>query len=125
MSEEKLPKKHHEEEVETLREVFAAISGFLRDIREPLKDLINVLVDALNGEKLGKEVADFYNTLIKNGVPEELAKEMTKEFFNKKLESAPSVGKMLSSFTGMMRKPKIIVRKEGKEGEESREDIKQ
>ena len=125
MSEEKLPKKHHEEEVETLREVFAAISGFLRDIREPLKDLINVLVDALNGEKLGKEVADFYNTLIKNGVPEELAKEMTKEFFNKKLESAPSVGKMLSSFTGMMRKPKIIVRKEGKEGEEPREDIKQ
>ena len=125
MSEEKLPKKHHEEEVETLREIFAAISGFLRDIREPLKDLINVLVDALNGEKLGKEVADFYNTLIKNGVPEELAKEMTKEFFNKKLESAPSVGKMLSSFTGMMRKPKIIVRKEGKEGEESREDIKQ
>ncbi len=126
MSEEKLPKKHHEEEeLETLREIFAAISGFLRDIREPLKDLINILVDALNGEKIGKEVAAFYNTLIKNGVPEELAKEMAKEFFNKKLESAPSVSKMLSSFTDMMRKPKIIVRKEGKEGEEPREDIKQ
>ncbi|RLG84664.1 MAG: hypothetical protein DRO40_00525 [Thermoprotei archaeon] len=125
MSEEKLPTKHHEEEeeVRTLREVFAAISGFLRDIREPLKDLINILVDALNGEKLGKEVAAFYNALIKDGVPEELAKEMTREFFKKKLESAPSVGKMLSSFTGMMRKPKIIVKKE--EEKEHKEDVNQ
>ncbi len=124
MSEEKLPKKPQEgEEVEALREVFAAISDFLKDIREPLKDLINVLVDALNGEKLGKEVAAFYNTLIKNGVPEELAKEMTKEFFNKKLESAPSVGKMLSSFTGMMRKPKFVVKKE--EEKEQEGDVKQ
>jgi len=53
--------------------------------------------------------------LLKSGVPEELAKKMTEEFFRQKLESAPSIDRILASLTSMVGKPKAkeFFKKEG------------
>ncbi len=103
------------DEAREVREILLAVTDFLKSIKEPVKELIYVVVDALNGEKLGKEVAAFYRTLVDNGVPEDLAREMSREFLSKKLEAAPSIGKLLNTFTGSLgRRPKIIV--SGREG---------
>ncbi len=102
--------KSSKEEAEEVREVLEAVTGFLKQIKEPIRDLVYIVIDALNGEKLGREVAAFYRALIDNGVPEDLAKEMTREFLSKKLEAAPSIGKLMNMFTrGFSGKPKVIV----------------
>ncbi len=96
-------------EAEELREIFDAIAGFIKQIKTELKELFMVSFEALNGEKLGEEVAKFYNSLIEKGVPEELAEKMTMEFFHKRLEAVPDLGKILSSI-------KLFGSKKGKQG---------
>ncbi len=97
------------EDIEELRMVFGAITDFVKDLKEPLQDLLKTMAEALSGEQLGREVAAFYNELIKSGVPEEMAREMTREFFQRKLEAAPSIGKLLESFSGF-KGPSVFVR---------------
>ena len=97
-------------EAEELREIFDAIAGFIKQIKTELKELFMVSFDALNGEKLGEEVAKFYNSLVEKGVPKELAEKMTTEFFHKRLEAVPDLGKILSSI-------KLFGSKKGKQGE--------
>lgn len=112
------------EDVRELREVLQTISSFLRDIKEPVNELLNILINALNGEKLGREVSAFYNMLLKNGVPEELARKMTEEFFRQKLESAPSIDRILSSLTSMVGKHKVKEFFKKREKSEEKEDSK-
>lgn len=87
------------EDIEELRMVLGAITDFVRDIKEPLQDLLKTLVGALSGEQLGREVAAFYSELARSGLPEDMAREMTREFFQRKLEAAPSVERLLESFS--------------------------
>ncbi len=97
-------------EAEELREIFDAIAGFIKQIKTELKELFMVSFEALNGEKLGEEVAKFYNSLVEKGVPKELAEKMTMEFFHKRLEAVPDLGKILSSI-------KLFGSKKDKQGE--------
>ncbi len=83
-------------DAEELREIFDAIAGFIKQIKAELKELFMMSFEALNGDKLGEEVAKFYSSLIKKGVPKELAEKMTMEFFHKRLEAVPDLGKLLS-----------------------------
>ncbi|MEB3789080.1 MAG: hypothetical protein GSR72_04230 [Desulfurococcales archaeon] len=76
------------DDAEELREVLSAVSDFLKDIEGPIKKLIDLFFGALDGEKLGKEVATFYKSLIDSGMPKELAAEMTKEYFEKRTRLA-------------------------------------
>ncbi len=119
-------------DTEELREIFDAIAGFIKQIKTELKELFMVSFEALNGEKLGEEVAKFYNSLIEKGVPKELAEKMTMEFFHKRLEAVPDLGKLLSSlkvFGGKKGgtpkqgglKPDIVLHI-GKEDKEEREE---
>ncbi len=103
------------EDIEELRMVFGAITDFVRDLKEPLQDLLKTMAEALSGEQLGREVAAFYNELVKSGVPEEMAREMTREFFQRKLEAAPSIGKLLESFS-RFKGPAVFV-KTGRKGD--------
>ncbi|MEM2406698.1 MAG: hypothetical protein QXM26_04475, partial [Sulfolobales archaeon] len=77
MSSEEEKKKRVEglSDVEELREVLRAISEFLAEIREPLENLIKTVTDAGSGEKLAKEVATFYKSLIESGIDQQTAKE--------------------------------------------------
>lgn len=112
------------DDVRELRGVLQAISSFLRDIMEPVNELLNILINVLDGEKLGREVSAFYNVLLKNGVPEELAKKMTMEFFRQKLEATPSIDRILASLTSIVEKPKVKEFFKKEEESEEKKDIK-
>lgn len=94
MSSETEKRKKTEEltDVEELREVLRIISEFLVEIREPLENLIKAFIEAGSGERLAKEVATFYKSLIESGVDQQTAKEWTEKFFAQRLESLPSLG---------------------------------
>ena len=87
------------EDVEELRGVLKAISDFLRDIEEPISKLLNSLMKALDGAKLGEEVAAFYRSLKEAGMPEEAAMQLTREFFKARLESL-NIPSMISRWLG-------------------------
>ncbi|MFN3268121.1 MAG: hypothetical protein ACK416_02555 [Zestosphaera sp.] len=78
-------------DVEELRGVLKAVSEFLIEIKEPLGDLIKMLVESVSGEKLAKEVSTFYKSLIESGVDQQTAKEWTDKFLNERLKSLPSL----------------------------------
>ncbi|MEM2406392.1 MAG: hypothetical protein QXM26_02905, partial [Sulfolobales archaeon] len=57
----------------------------------PLENLIKTVTDAGSGEKLAKEVATFYKSLIESGIDQQTAKEWAEKFFVQRLESIPSL----------------------------------
>ncbi len=106
MSEPRIEMESEESEVEELREVLKAVSQFVSDLKEPIKEIIAMLMNALDGKKLGEEVAQFYRKLVDSGVPEDMARELTKEFFQKKLESAPKLSSLIDMLSNVMKVPK-------------------
>nr|MEB3825623.1 hypothetical protein [Desulfurococcales archaeon] len=68
-------------DVMTLRFVLKSVTEFLRDIKEPLADLMKTLGASLDGRKIGEEVAAFYESLREANMPEDLAAKMTQEYF--------------------------------------------
>jgi len=90
--------RSRKEEIEELREVFNAISEFLMNLKQPIKELLEMTMSALDGKKLGEEVASFYESLVSRGTPKELAESMAKEFLRRKLESIPNIGEFVKSF---------------------------
>jgi len=93
------------EDVEELRGVLSAISEFLSSIKAPIKEIIETLGGSLDGSKLGEEVGNFYSNLISAGIPEDMAKKMTEEFFRRKLESAPTISNLMNTFMSAMKGP--------------------
>ncbi|OYT40955.1 MAG: hypothetical protein B6U89_00550 [Desulfurococcales archaeon ex4484_58] len=107
------------EDVEELREVFDVISEFLDKAKDTIKEIIVAVAGSLNGEKLGKEVAALYKELKASGLPDDVVNEMVRDFYKKKLESAPSVGELLKTLTeGIKFKKKVELEEEEKEEEE-------
>jgi len=85
-------------DIEELREVLNAVSEFLMNLKQPIKELLEMTMSALDGKKLGEEAASFYESLVSKGVPRELAEDMAKEFLKRKLESVPNIGDFVKSF---------------------------
>lgn len=100
-------------DVEELREVLKAISEFLTEIREPLENLVKTVIEASSGEKLAKEVAAFYKSLIESGIDQQTAREWTEKFFTQRLESLPSFSFLKDIFGG----PRRALVKSGQEAE--------
>ncbi len=71
-----------------------AVSEFLRDLKEPVADLIKAITGGLSGDQVGKDVAQFYKHLIEAGIDRELAREITLEYFRKRTSMA-DLGSML------------------------------
>ncbi len=101
-----------------------AVSEFLRDLKEPITELIKAITGGLSGDQIGKDVAQFYKHLIEAGIDKELAREMTLEYFRKRTAMADlgsMLIKMFSKGRGFMsaRKPSLEERKaeEEREGE--------
>ncbi|MCE4624940.1 MAG: hypothetical protein F7C35_03640 [Desulfurococcales archaeon] len=92
-----------------IEEAMSAVSRFIREIQEPLKKMTESLMEPLKGEKLARDVAAFYKTLIGEGVPEEDAMEMTHEYLRGRIELVESlVSRLLTPKT-------VILPKTGKE----------
>jgi hypothetical protein len=80
-----------------LKEVLGAISEFLSGLSGPLERLIDTFLRAVDGKKLGADVAAFYESLREAGMPEDLAAQMTKEYFEKRL-TAFDIAKLVEKF---------------------------
>ncbi len=116
-----------------------AAADIMREIRNLVTELVEQAMKALDGAKLGREVGEFYKNLIENGMPEEMARQLTMEFFKQRLEAAPKLSSLIEALakeiSGPAKNPKlaekIVVIKGGekdekkvivKGGEESEED---
>jgi len=77
--------------IEEVRELLALVSDFLKNLREPLESFIRVLTEGFSGDKIGKEVASFYRSLIDSGLDAETAKKWTERFLDERLKSIPSM----------------------------------
>lgn len=96
-------KEVEEKDVKELEAVFDAITKFIKDIQQPLRELFETLLSPIRGDIFGKELASFYNNLREGGVPEEMAQKMTMEYFEKRiriLDTLGSLGGLLSRLQG-------------------------
>lgn len=78
-------------------EILKAVGEFLKSLEEPLMKLLQLFLDTMNGEKLGKDVAVFYAQLRDSGMPEDVAVQMTKEYFEKRTAIA-DLSKLVAQF---------------------------
>ena len=93
-----------------LKYIFKAISEFISDVSGHLKKLIDTILEPISGDKLGEEIGAFYRNLRGNGVPEELANEMTRRYFESRiaiLEAFKSLPSLFQQFQGVTKKGPI------------------
>lgn len=109
--------EEREEEIEKMKEIpewmedglelkyiFDAISGFLKEIKDPLKDLLDAVLSPLDGDKLGKDLGSLYRNLKESDVPEDLASEIIKKYFETKL-SVFKIFEKLQNVVGIEKTP--------------------
>jgi len=86
-----------EKDIEELREVLKAISDFIESLKKPLEELLTMVMEQLKGEVLGKDVAEFYKSLIDAGMDKKIVEEMTKSYFDERLKAANVIGTLVES----------------------------
>ncbi len=73
------------EDVDELREVLKVVGEeipkLIRNVIEPLKELMEITYDVENARERAKAIAIFYKELIDNGIPEDLALKLVREHF--------------------------------------------
>ncbi len=117
---EKTSEKRRKEDVEELREIFKAITDFVRELRQPLSELLESLVGSIRGDKVGEDVGKFYKSLKESGMSDEVAVELTKEYFRTRVSMASMLENILKKFSGPSREfPKVIIKREKEEEQKS------
>ncbi len=111
------PVEHDEEsrEPEELRAVFKAITEFIKEIKQPIREIVEYLYKQLDGAKIGEDVANFYKKLIEQGVPKELAEKMTLDYMKTRLQVVADLAN-ISKLLGMGRGGKgfpVVITKTG------------
>ncbi len=108
--------EEEKKDVEELREVLSIIRsevpGLLKDLIGPLKELMSLSVTPEEARERAKSIAAFYNELIEQGFPADLALELTRENF----VNPTSILKEI--FSSGMRREERIKRKVWEEEEE-------
>jgi hypothetical protein len=79
--------RERREDLERIKTILNSLTEFIKNLEAPMKGIVTTIIEAMNGKRLGEEVAAFYKALVDNGVPPEDAKEMTREFFRRRLEA--------------------------------------
>ncbi len=111
--------KYVSEDARELREVLTAIIEFLRDITGPLKELMSLVQSSIAGDKLGKDIAEFYKNLKDSGLPDDVVNELIKKYYDDRM----SLLRLMSSlFEGLRRGRAIIA---ASRGEETKSSIKE
>jgi len=89
-------------DVEELRAVRDMVSEWLERARHLVRDIVNAVVEGLDGSKFGKEIVELYTSLKAAGMPENLVLEIVRDFYKKKLEVVPSLGDLAKSLSGIV-----------------------
>jgi uncharacterized protein (UPF0297 family) len=84
-----------EKEAEEIREILSAVSKFLEDIKKPIADLINMMLDAMRGDRVGEEVAAFYKKLKESGLPDDVVRDMVKKYLEERVRMASFFDKLV------------------------------
>ncbi len=90
------------EDLETLRDLLASIAEFLNRLNEPLEKLLNTMLSALDGARVGEDVGNFYRKLLESGMPQEEAVKLTREYFKARVESV-NIARLVRSAADEMR----------------------
>ncbi|NHW44280.1 MAG: hypothetical protein HA491_00850 [Candidatus Verstraetearchaeota archaeon] len=91
-------------EAEEIREMLSAVSKFLEDIKKPIADLINVMLDAMRRDRVGEEVAAFYKKLKESGLPDDVVRDMVRKY----LEERVKIASLLDKLIGSMGRPREL-----------------
>jgi hypothetical protein len=75
-------------EAADLRAVLEAVGDFLDRLRGPLRELVSIMLTVMDGAQLGEDVANFYRRLKDSGMPDDVALEMTRQYFRERLQAA-------------------------------------
>ncbi len=81
-------------DVEELAKIIDTVRKLLEQLGPLIKDIITAVLDAYSGERIGREVADFYSQLQQKGLPPEMVQELTIKYF----ENLMVLEKIVKSF---------------------------
>ncbi|MCD6562963.1 MAG: hypothetical protein J7K23_03470 [Thermoproteales archaeon] len=111
---EKEKRIKEEEDIEELKEVFGAISAFLKDLAPTISEIMSSIIGSLDGAKLGEEAGKFYKGLVDAGIDPKEATRLTEKFVEQKLAIIQLLPQIIKP---KLMKNKEIIRKE-RENEE-------
>lgn len=94
------------------------VSELIGKLSESLKEIIDVVMSSIDGKKLAQEIGELYTGLKQAGLPEDMIKEIIREFYKKKLETAPTLTDILRNITRFVSKRAVAVEEEEEEEEE-------
>ncbi|HIQ03132.1 MAG TPA: hypothetical protein EYH40_01785 [Desulfurococcales archaeon] len=77
-----------------LKGALTAITEFLRDITGPLKDIISIIQSYIAGDKLGKDIANFYRSLKESGLPDDIINDFVKRYYDERINIMKLLGKI-------------------------------
>jgi len=112
---EEKEKEEEKRDVEELREVLSTVTPFLENLftwlRTGLKEVLGFIQASYDGKKLGEDIAQFYQALKSQGLPDDMIKEMVKEYYEKRLSSLPDwgsiVNKIMQGLSSFMEHSKV------------------
>jgi hypothetical protein len=73
-------------------------------IRQLIREATGQAAEQLAGERLARNIAAFYKTLVENGVPQDIAARLTEKYLETYAE-AVNPAKIANTFTGQGRAP--------------------
>jgi len=117
---EEKEKEEEESDVEELREALSTVTPFLENLftwlRTGLKEVLSFIQASYDGKKLGEDIAQLYQALKSQGLPDDMIKEMVKEYYEKRLSSLPDwgsiVNKIMQGLSSFRERPKHESREE-------------
>jgi len=110
-----LEEKEEKSDAEELREILTTVTPFLENLftwlRTGLKEVLSFIQASYDGKKLGEDIAQFYQALKSQGLPDDMIKEMVKEYYEKRLSSLPDwgsiVNKIMQGLSSFTERPKV------------------
>ena len=81
------------EKPENVAKLLSSVAEMVERLAEIVERLMDEIVESLEGGKVGDDVAKFYSKLKESGLPEEVAVEMTREYFRKRISVAEEIVK--------------------------------
>ncbi len=100
-------------EIEEIKDILTAITEFIKDISGPLKDLISVIESSIAGDKLARDISEFYKGLKDSGLPDDIINDLVKKYYDDRVSTLRSLGKILEM--AKARHPSVIVSSTGNE----------
>lgn len=105
---EKLDELHYREEsdAEEVSKILAAVSPFLENLftwlGSGLRDIFNFIQSSYDGKKLGEDIGQLYQALKAQGLPDDMVKDMVKEYYYSRLKALPAWGDLLERLTQLI-----------------------